>query len=158
MHSLPGLCIDWIDEAENKGEKKESINGFHIISTKALTSSVLLVIVGGVLFKGGNGVGAGEPRRSREANFPGVGIGDRNMGERDPEEQLLTLDPSKMLKPAVLHKRGDLGVVPHKFPDLLKLVLLRLLLLHPHEPRFPVPPHLHVLVQREQPSRHVDLL
>lgn len=76
----------------------------------------------------------GDPSRIGERDLTRTGIVDVDVGNGDPDEELLGLDPGELLHAAVLDKGRDLVVVRDVSADGAEPVLLLALLLEPHEP------------------------
>lgn len=81
---------------------------------------------------------------------------NRDIGNRDPEQQLLTLNTSKPLHPPILNDRSDLSVIPDAPTDPLEIVSFALLLLQPDESGLLVVADLDYVVEREQTFGEVD--
>ncbi|KAL0906044.1 hypothetical protein M5K25_024505 [Dendrobium thyrsiflorum] len=81
-----------------------------------------------------------------------------HIGERNPDQYFLTLNPGHLLHPPVLDERRDLRGVRDKSTDLLEVVIGALLLLEPDEAGFAVVSDLLEIVQREKAARKVDQL
>ncbi|CAH9055777.1 unnamed protein product, partial [Cuscuta europaea] len=119
-----------------------------------LASSVSVFVV---ILKSRHLIGPGEAGRGGKHDFSGIRVGDVDIREGDPDEELLGLDAGNAFHPPVFDEGGHLFVVPDALPDLLESVLLGLPLPQPHESGLQVPADLRDVAEGEEPRRHVDL-
>ncbi|PON92806.1 hypothetical protein TorRG33x02_114040 [Trema orientale] len=94
-----------------------------------------------------------DPHGGLEVNLLPRRVFDAHLRDRDPHEHLPALHPRHPLHPEPLHVRGHLQAVAHPSVGLLEEVLVRRLLLHPHESGLPDPPALFQILQRKNPPR-----
>lgn len=107
--------------------------------------------------EGGDGEAFGEPQARLEGDPLRRGVVDVDLGDGEPEEQLLGLHPGDPPDPAVLDERRHLGGVGDLPLDLLEGVLAFPPLRHPEEPGGAVEAELRYVLQGEQPRREGEL-
>nr|ACN31614.1 unknown [Zea mays] len=114
----------------------------------------LLVLVS----EGGGGERAADPDVGLEVDLVALVPVEAHLDDGHPEHDLLAAHPGHALHPAVLHVRGDLGVVAHPRARAAEVVLVGGLLPHPHEPGLAHPAALLQPPQRHHAAREAQRL
>ncbi|CAL9077862.1 unnamed protein product [Musa acuminata var. zebrina] len=135
--------------------------GMHLLTSSGTDLDfklLLLLLPLRLVDEGRDGERPPDPHRRLEVYLRGIGVGDAHLSNGHPQQQLLAPHPRHLLHLLHLHVRRHHPVVPHPSVGSGEEVLVRLLLLHPHEARRLHPPALFEVPQREDSFREADRL